>query len=110
MRVLVVGGRDGFLAGRRRHGLALGEEFHHNRIDLVCSQIGGVAGGLRHRWDRARLVSTFMDLAVSGKVDVRSLVSHVKPFKEAPALFALIDEKPNEALQTVLAFEEGGAS
>ena len=98
----------GFFQGEAR-GLMLGEEFHHNRIDLVCSQISGVRPGLRHRWDRARLVSTFMGMATAGKVDLRSLVTHERPFSEAPALFQLLDERPNEALQTVLVFEDRGA-
>ena len=95
----------GFFQGEAR-GLVLGEEFHHNRIDLVCSQISGVAPALRHRWDRVRLVSTFMDLAVRGRVDVRSLVTHKRPFREAGWLFGLLDERPGEALQPVLTFDE----
>lgn len=98
----------GFFQGEAR-GLMLGEEFHHNRIDLVCSQISGVAPGLRHRWDRVRLVSTFMDLAVRGSVDVRSLVTHRRPFRDAASLFALLAERPGEALQTVLTFDEASA-
>ncbi|MBA2755498.1 MAG: zinc-binding dehydrogenase, partial [Chloroflexia bacterium] len=39
----------GFFQGEAA-GLMLGEEFHHNRIAVVCSQIGGVAPELRHRW------------------------------------------------------------
>jgi hypothetical protein len=31
----------GFFQGEAQ-GLFLGEEFHHNRINLVCSQISGV--------------------------------------------------------------------
>jgi hypothetical protein len=30
-------------------GLRLGEEFHHNRIAIVCSQISGIRPDLAHR-------------------------------------------------------------
>jgi hypothetical protein len=55
----------GFFQGDAK-GLYLGEEFHHNRINIVCSQIGGLAPELQHRWDRVRLVQTFMRLAAGG--------------------------------------------
>jgi threonine dehydrogenase-like Zn-dependent dehydrogenase len=87
-------------------GLYLGEEFHHNRINLVCSQISGLAPDLQHRWDRARLVRTFMALAAQGKVELRPLITHLLPAAEAPRLFQLLDERPAEVLQAVFDFRE----
>jgi threonine dehydrogenase-like Zn-dependent dehydrogenase len=95
----------GFFQGNAQ-GLYLGEEFHHNRINIVCSQISGLAPELQHRWDRARLVQTFMGLALSGKVQVHPLITHLVPATEAAALFQLLDERPAEALQAVLDFRE----
>lgn len=85
-------------------GLHLGEEFHHNRINLVCSQIGGVAPELQHRWNNARLVQTFMQLACEGKLQLLPLITHTVPATEAPTLFKLLDERPAEVLQAVLDF------
>jgi 2-desacetyl-2-hydroxyethyl bacteriochlorophyllide A dehydrogenase len=95
----------GFFQGEGK-GLALGEEFHHNRIELVCSQISNVPAALRHRWDRDRLATTIMNLAVTGRIELRALVSHTAPFRDAARLFDLIDNRPDEAMQTVLAFDE----
>ena len=94
----------GFFQGEGA-GLHLGEEFHHNRIDLVCSQISGVAPSLRHRWDRLRLIATFLELAARGRVEVAALVTHREPLDRAAALFELLDTRPAEALQTVLTFD-----
>jgi 2-desacetyl-2-hydroxyethyl bacteriochlorophyllide A dehydrogenase len=94
----------GFFQGEAR-GLFLGEEFHHNRIDIVCSQISGVSPALKHRWDTARLVATFMGLVAEGRLDLKPLITHVAPFAEAAALFELLDKRPDEALQAVIAFE-----
>jgi threonine dehydrogenase-like Zn-dependent dehydrogenase len=95
----------GFFQGNAP-GLYLGEEFHHNRINLVCSQISGLAPELQHRWDRPRLVQTFMRLAVAGQVQVHPLITHLAPAAEAAALFQILDERPSEALQAILDFHE----
>jgi 2-desacetyl-2-hydroxyethyl bacteriochlorophyllide A dehydrogenase len=93
----------GFYQGEA-NGLFLGEEFHHNRIQLVCSQIGGIAPDLQDRWDRARLVRTFMQLALSGAVQPTQLITHTVPAREAASLFATIDLDPASVLQAVLDF------
>jgi 2-desacetyl-2-hydroxyethyl bacteriochlorophyllide A dehydrogenase len=85
--------------------LPLGEEFHHNRIELVCSQISGVSPRLDHRWDLSRLERTVMTLAAEGRIDLESLVSHVLPAERAPEAFRLLDERPEEAVQVVLDFQ-----
>jgi threonine dehydrogenase-like Zn-dependent dehydrogenase len=94
----------GFFQGEAR-SLFLGEEFHHNRIDIVCSQISGVSPALKYRWDISRLVSTFMGLIAEGRLDLQPLITHVAPFAEAASLFELLDTRPNEAIQAVIAFE-----
>ncbi|WP_226898864.1 zinc-dependent alcohol dehydrogenase [Nonomuraea phyllanthi] len=87
-------------------GLRLGEEFHHNQVQLVSSQIGGVASWLAHRWDVERLQRTFMALVHEGQVEVGELVSHVVPVERAAQAFDLIDRHQSEVLQLVFTFEE----
>jgi threonine dehydrogenase-like Zn-dependent dehydrogenase len=94
---------SGFFQGPAA-GLALGEEFHHNRIEIVCSQISGVNRSLDHRWDESRLQQTFMRLAADGRVRVQPLVSHTFPVERAAEAFALLDERPEETVQVVLDF------
>ncbi|MEO3845301.1 zinc-binding alcohol dehydrogenase [Streptomyces sp. CNZ287] len=85
-------------------GLRLGDEFHHNRVRLVCSQIGGVPPELAGRWDQQRLQQTFLRLVADGRVEVLPLVSHVVPAAEAAEAYTLLDERPEAALQVVLEF------
>ncbi|GAA4510826.1 MULTISPECIES: zinc-binding dehydrogenase [Nonomuraea] len=87
-------------------GLRLGEEFHHNQVQLISSQIGGVASWLSHRWDVERLQRTFMEVVHRGELDVSGLVTHLVPVDEAPAAFDLIDKHQSEVLQLVFTFEE----
>jgi 2-desacetyl-2-hydroxyethyl bacteriochlorophyllide A dehydrogenase len=83
-------------------GLALGEEFHHNRVQVTCSQISGVAPHLQHRWSVDRLQQTFMRLACDGRVQVVPLVTHHVPAAEAGQAFDLVDRGSEDVLQVVL--------
>ena len=93
----------GFFQGQAA-GVFFGEEFHHNRIQLICSQISGVDPALSYRWDRDRLVHTVMGLQASGALNLKPLITHVIPYQDAAEAFRLLDENPEEALQIVLDF------
>lgn len=87
-------------------GLRLGEEFHHNQVQLVSSQIGGVATWLAHRWDVERLQRTFMDLVYRGEVEVLRLITHVMAATDAAEAFDLLDQHTADVLQLVFRFGE----
>ncbi len=97
----------GFFQGEAR-GLMLGEEFHHNRIELICSQISGVAPAASHRWNKLRLWQTAVRLQHEGRLNLLPLITHSVRFAEAPALFARIDAGETGILQSVLTFGSGG--
>jgi threonine dehydrogenase-like Zn-dependent dehydrogenase len=91
----------GFFQGEAA-GLFLGEEFHHNRVNVVGSQISGTDPELTYRWNRLRLVQTFMRLQTDGMIDLKPIISHVIPFDEAGEAFRILDQEPENALQVVL--------
>jgi 2-desacetyl-2-hydroxyethyl bacteriochlorophyllide A dehydrogenase len=100
----------GFLQGGAEP-LRLGEEFHHNRIELVSSQIGAVRPELSRRWDVLRLERTVLDLRRRGRLELEPLVTRIEPVERAPELFRLLDERPGEDVQVVLEFSvRGGAA
>ena len=88
--------------------LALGEEFHHNRVRLVSSQIGALPPGRRDRWSRERLHETVIRLCANGRLDPRPLISHVLPAADAAAAYTLIDQPTPDLLQVILDFREDG--
>ena len=98
-RVVAMGFYQGEVAG-----LCLGEEFHHNRIELICSQISGVAPAASHRWSKPRLWRTAVELQHRGVLNLLPLITHVAPFAEAPALFARLDAGEAGLLQAMLEF------
>ena len=93
----------GFFQGEAR-GLQLGEEFHHNRIELICSQISGVSPAASHRWSKPRLWQTAVRLHHEQRLNLLPLITHCVAFAEAPALFARIDAGEPGMLQSVLTF------
>lgn len=93
----------GFFQGQG-HGLFLGEEFHHNRVNIVCSQIYGVSPELTYRWNTDRLVRTVMNLQAQGILNLRPVITHVLPFSAAAEAFRICDLAPQTAIQVVLDF------
>ena len=108
IRVAGVGGTviaAGFYQGPAS-ALALGEEFHHNRVTLVSSQIGSLPPALRDRWSRERLHETVIKLMTAGRLDPMPLVSHVIPATSAAEAYRLVDSPPPDLLQVILNFSE----
>jgi threonine dehydrogenase-like Zn-dependent dehydrogenase len=95
----------GFMPGEAR-GLFLGDEFHHNRVEVVSSQISGVAPEASHRWSRLRLWQSAVRLQHQGRLNLIPLITDVVPFREAPALFERLDRGDAAILQSVLSFED----
>ena len=84
----------------------LGEEFHHNRVSIIGSQISGVSPALQHRWDELRMSRTILDLERSGELRLTELVTHTFGADDAPAAFEMLDLAAEPALQVVLDYGE----
>jgi 2-desacetyl-2-hydroxyethyl bacteriochlorophyllide A dehydrogenase len=82
--------------------LRLGDEFHHNRVAVICSQISGVAPALQHRWDELRMSRTVLELESDGRLQLRDLITDIVRAEDAPAAFKMLDTDPAAALQVVL--------
>ena len=93
----------GFFQGEARQ-LYLGEEFHHNRINLVCSQISGSDPELKYRWDKLRLWQTAIRLQAEGLLNLKPLISHRSAFEHAGTLYNLLETNPQQVMQAVLEF------
>jgi threonine dehydrogenase-like Zn-dependent dehydrogenase len=85
--------------------LRLGEEFHHNRVRLVSSQIANTPLGLGPRWDQSRLVRVFMHQVVQERVDVSRLVTDVVDAVDVAKAFEKLEKADPEVLQMVLRFD-----
>jgi threonine dehydrogenase-like Zn-dependent dehydrogenase len=86
--------------------LRLGEEWHHNRLEMVSSM---GAWGAPHRahpaWDRPRVMRTAVDLIADDRVQVAALPVRAFPFAEAIRAYEWLDDHPSDALKVALAYE-----
>jgi threonine dehydrogenase-like Zn-dependent dehydrogenase len=84
----------------------LGEEWHHNRLDMVSSM---GAWGAPHRdfpaWDRPRVMRTVVDLLASGALRVDGLPVRHFPFEQAVDAYGWLDANPNEAVKVALTYD-----
>jgi len=94
----------GFYQGGGKH-LSLGEEFHHNRVQIIASQIGGTPLGVGTRWTPARLVTVFMSQLAAGRIEVAPLITDIIGVHQVAEAFRRLDEGSPQTLQTVLRFE-----
>ena len=79
-----------------------GAEFHHNRIQLISSQAGGIRPELSHRWSAARRMEAVLSLMPELRLE--ELITDVIDHDDATAAYELIDKRPQEILQVVLAY------
>lgn len=89
--------------GTKPVGLALGENFHRGRVRLRSSQVGRLSPESSARWDHNRRMETVMSLLP--KLELEKLISHRMPFGKAPEAYRLLDEKPTETVQVILAHD-----
>ncbi len=87
--------------------LRLGEEFHHNGLNLRCAQINRVPRGLATLWDRRRLAEeTISLLKTHGALIREHMITHIVPFDDGPAFLADLVENRPEFLQIVFKASE----
>jgi 2-desacetyl-2-hydroxyethyl bacteriochlorophyllide A dehydrogenase len=86
--------------------LDLGGHFHRGRVRIRSSQVGGIAPELSARWDRARRGRAVLDLL--RHLPLEEMVTHRVPFERAPEAYRLVDERPDETLQVILTYPQGG--
>ena len=84
----------------------LGEEWHHNRLDMVSSM---GAWGAPHRaypsWDRPRVMQTVVDLLAGSAVRVDGLPVRRFPFVQAAEAYQWLDANPNQAVKVALTYD-----
>lgn len=84
--------------------LALGREFHHNRLTLLASQGGWGLPPREERWPRARGKAYVAELLASDRLRADELVTHRIPFAEAASAYELADERPADVLRMLLTY------
>jgi threonine dehydrogenase-like Zn-dependent dehydrogenase len=58
-----------------------------------------------HQWTRARNAELFFDLALSGQIKVKNLISHREPYTRAPELYGMLLTDRSKAMGVVLEWD-----
>jgi 2-desacetyl-2-hydroxyethyl bacteriochlorophyllide A dehydrogenase len=104
MRAVRVGGTVVAAGFYGESELALGEEFHHNRLTLVASMGGWASPPREPRWPRARARSLAAELLAGGRLRTDALITHRFPLDEAGSAYELIDGRPEEVVRAVFVY------
>ncbi len=84
--------------------LALSDEFHHNRITIKCSQVGGIAPDLTATHSLARRAAQIRDHMA--ELDLDPLLTDAVPFRDAARAYDLIDRHADRTIQVVLIYDD----
>jgi 2-desacetyl-2-hydroxyethyl bacteriochlorophyllide A dehydrogenase len=85
--------------------LALGAEWHHNRVTMRSSM---AVWGCSHRsyplWDLKRVETTAIRLLESGRLRTEGMITHRFPYAEAPAAYRLLDTHAEKTIKILLTY------
>jgi threonine dehydrogenase-like Zn-dependent dehydrogenase len=83
----------------------LSREWHHNRITLRSSMpVWDNAHRWQPMWNRERLTRTAISMLEQGRLNVKRLIGARYAFDLAPEAYAMIDERPDESVKTLLTY------
>lgn len=88
--------------GTKSTGLSLDGRFHRSRIRLISSQVSTIAPARRGRWTTERRRATAWQRLES--IETERILTHRIPVEDAPEAYALLDDRPEEAIQVLLTY------
>ncbi|MHB0857628.1 MAG: zinc-dependent alcohol dehydrogenase [Anaerolineae bacterium] len=85
--------------------LRLGEEWHHNRLNLVSSMgVWRCPSRFHPMWSRPRASDTVVELLRRGVLRTEGLITHRFAYAQAPEAYRLLEERPEETVKVVLEY------
>jgi 2-desacetyl-2-hydroxyethyl bacteriochlorophyllide A dehydrogenase len=90
--------------GQKRADLNLGGRFHRSRIRLISSQVSTIAPEWGGRWTKGRRLHVAWQMLQH--VRPAHLITHRFPFEQAGQAYALLDQRPEEAMQVLFTYRE----
>jgi 2-desacetyl-2-hydroxyethyl bacteriochlorophyllide A dehydrogenase len=88
--------------GTKQATVDLGGYFHRSRIQILSSQVSTLAPHLQARWSKARRLSQAWTFLPTLPLD--QLITHRFSIDQAADAYALVDQRPQDAVQVVLRY------
>jgi threonine dehydrogenase-like Zn-dependent dehydrogenase len=107
IRATRFGGKIAVLSyyGRDAAGLALGEEFHINRLELISVRSESQPYRDAPAWNLERLVDLGLRWLASGRLRAEGIIDPIVPFEDSPDAYRMIDEHPERAIKLGIRFD-----
>ncbi len=90
--------------GAKKATVDLGGRFHRGRIKIISSQVSNLAPELTGRWTKSRRIQ--LALKMLSEIRPSNLITHRFNILSASEAFALLDQRPGEALQVIFTYED----
>lgn len=94
--------------GQKQAPINLGGDFHRSRIRLIASQVSTIDPQWSGRWDKGRRFALAWQMLRQLPLD--SLITHRFPVIEAGGAYQLIDRHPEQTIQVLLTYPQGGST
>jgi 2-desacetyl-2-hydroxyethyl bacteriochlorophyllide A dehydrogenase len=88
--------------GTKQAPIDLGGHFHRNRIQILSSQVSTIATHLQGRWSKERRLAQAWTFLPTLPID--QLITHRFPIEQAADAYALVDQRPQEAVQVLFEY------
>ena len=92
--------------GTRKATLDLGAGFHRNRIRFISSQVSTLAPEFSGRWSKNRRLNVAWEMI--RRIKPADFITHRFDILRAGEAYELLNERPEEAIQVVLTYEQMG--
>ena len=89
--------------GTKKATLDLGAGFHRNRIRFISSQVSTLAPEFSGRWSKDRRLNVAWEMI--RRIKPADFITHRFDIHRAREAYELLNERPGEAIQVVLAYE-----
>ncbi len=80
----------------------MGREFHHNRVTIRSSQIGGIDPAISCQYDRARRAESAIKLLQ--KMNIDALISHRCKFEDYPEMLKTMANNPSNCQSVIIEY------
>jgi threonine dehydrogenase-like Zn-dependent dehydrogenase len=82
--------------------LSLSGEFHHNRPRIIASQVGSLSPLLGPLWSLGRRAAIVREYLSIYENDLRALITHRIPLRDALRCYQLIDQGATDLMQVLI--------
>jgi len=95
----------GFYSDNARN-IVFGEEFIHNRINIIASMSKWGCANRFSRWNEARILNTIVELFAKNEITVDNMETKIFNFAQAKDAYELLESDKDKPLKAIFVYDE----